>query len=359
MPGLPAGRHPAARGARGGIADLVRRIGTVLASIGAAWAAGTLALLAVHVLLPQRRGVLVITQIFEPYIVLPALIVAPLALIGRRRPALVVLALFVGAVAIRYGPQWLSVPASVPAGGVEVRVVTWNIEGDAIPITDFLATLRVSGADLVGLEEVIPSYSAAIEADEDLTALYPYRVLPARSGFRGMGLLSRFPITERDRSIDPPYVHARVDPAVGEPFAVVVAHPILGRASNVGLLPVDLDTEPRDEGIERIRGIVDDELAVGVDILLIGDFNLTEREPAYAELTRGLWDAHAEVGQGPGFTWRHQRLKHLPFGILRIDYAFGGGNLRPVASSVDCTPLGSDHCLLRAVFVRPASGTTR
>ena len=330
----------------------MRRAGPVIATLAAAWAAGTLALVAVHVLLPQRRGVLAITQIFEPYIVLPALLVAPLALIGRRRPALVVAALFVGAVALRYGPQVLSLPASAPAGAAQVRVVAWNIEGTAIPVADFLAALKSIDADLIGLEEVIPRYSRAIENDAELAGLYPYRVLPARSGFRGMGLLSRFPITERDRSIDPPYVHARVSPPGGEPFTVVVGHPIMGEATSIGYLPVDLDTRPRDDGIAHIRSIVDGELAAGADVLLIGDFNITEREPAYGELARGLWDAHAEVGQGPGFTWRHQRLKHLPIGILRIDYAFAGGRFRPVASSVDCTPLGSDHCLIRAAFVR-------
>jgi vancomycin resistance protein VanJ len=256
---------------------------------------------------------------------------------------------------VRYGPQWLSVPPSLPAGAAQVRVIAWNIEGNAIPIADFLAALKSAEADLVGLAEVIPTYSAAIEADEELAALYPYRVLPARSGFRGMGLLSRFPITERDRSIDPPYVHARVDPEGGEPFGVVVGHPILGRASSIGLLPIDLNTQPRDRHIARIRSIVDGELAAGADVLLMGDFNVTEREPAYGEVSRGLWDAHAEVGQGPGFTWRHQRLKHLPFGILRIDYALGGGAFRPVASSVDCTPLGSDHCMVMATFVREAA----
>ena len=80
--------------------------------------------------------------------------------------------------------------------------------------------------------------------------------------------------------------------------------------------------------------------------LLLGDFNLTDREPAFADLSAGLWDAHLEVGQGTGSTWRPSRLEFLPLGILRIDHFLGGPRTRPLTVGEDCTPMGSDHCIL-------------
>jgi hypothetical protein len=59
-----------------------------------------------------------------------------------------------------------------------------------------------------------------------------------------------------------------------------------------------------------------------------------------------LWDAHRDVGQGPGSTWRPSRLEFLPFGILRIDHLLGGPRTRPLSVGEDCTPRGSDHCIL-------------
>jgi exonuclease III len=38
------------------------------------------------------------------------------------------------------------------------------------------------------------------------------------------------------------------------------------------------------------------------------------------------------------------------FAVLRIDYMFSSPNVSPLATSVDCTPRGSDHCIVHGEF---------
>jgi len=75
---------------------------------------------------------------------------------------------------------------------------------------------------------------------------------------------------------------------------------------------------------------------------LIGDFNVTHREPAYAVLAAGLRDAHVEAGLGPGFTWRPSRVAGVPVGVLRIDYILTSPDFAIGSVGLDCTD-ESDH----------------
>ncbi|MDP8903966.1 MAG: endonuclease/exonuclease/phosphatase family protein [Chloroflexota bacterium] len=329
----------------------------LLAALGAASGATTLGLLALHVFAPQRRGVLVVTQIFEPYIVLPALIVTPLALLGRRRPALVVVVLLFGAVSVRYLPQLVSLPAAAGLGAAELKTLSWNLQQRNISAPEIVGVIETSDADLVGLVELVPARAVEIASDTLIAERYPHRVLPSHD-VRGPGLLSRYPIIEHESWQDPALLRAVVQPRGGaSPIVVYVAHPVLGETRNIGLIPIDVDTDGRDAAIRRLRQLVDADLASDRDVLVMGDFNVTEREPAYRQLSAGLHDVHREVGFGPGHTWRPGPLEFLPFGILRIDYHFGGGRLRPVATAADCTPRGSDHCVLTGIW-RRERGTT-
>ncbi|HYI22213.1 MAG TPA: endonuclease/exonuclease/phosphatase family protein, partial [Candidatus Limnocylindrales bacterium] len=81
-----------------------------------------------------------------------------------------------------------------------------------------------------------------------------------------------------------------------------------------------------------------------------GDFNVTEREPAYNDVSTGLRDAHLDAGIGFGLTWRPGALRSLPMGLLRIDYIFSTTDLEAVSTHVECTA-NSDHCLLAATLV--------
>ena len=164
-----------------------------------------------------------------------------------------------------------------------------------------------------------------------------------------MGLLSRYPISVQASGSDPPFIRALVQVAGGKPLTAIVAHPLPARIPSIGPLPVALETADRDADLAFLRAMVDDELAARRSVVMFGDFNVTEREPAYLELAAGLRDAHLETGGGPGFTWAPPGAQALPFGILRIDYIFTSVDLQPIDITGNCG-LPSDHCLVLATI---------
>lgn len=99
---------------------------TRVQAVGFACVVVVLAVLAVHVLVPQRSGPLALSEVLEPYIVPSALVAAPFALRSRSIAGRVAVAIFVVAVLGRYGPGWISVPSS--AEGQPLTVIAWNLQ---------------------------------------------------------------------------------------------------------------------------------------------------------------------------------------------------------------------------------------
>jgi endonuclease/exonuclease/phosphatase (EEP) superfamily protein YafD len=354
MQGLPPRANTDARGVTDGRPNrpgILRRLcagGSVLIALAA------LLMLAVHVVASQRMGPLVFTQIFEPYLLLTlgALALA-LAALARMRVSTLVLGLLVLASAGRYLPSAVSFPHAMPQGAQPIRVLSWNLEAGQVPFDEMVSTIDNARPDVVGLIELVPETSRAAEDDARLEELFPFRVLLPRSGVPGLGLLSRYPILESKFTRDPPLLRAVIAPSEGDPpITVFVAHPFLDGIDVIGLVP-DIGTSRRDADISLVRDAIDVDLAAGNDVLVLGDFNVTEREPAYAELTSGLHDAQREAGFGLGLTWRPARLESLPFGLLRIDYLLASAGFVATEAGPDCTPRGSDHCLVKATFARP------
>ena len=116
-------------------------------------------------------------------------------------------------------------------------------------------------------------------------------------------------------------------------------------------LPLCYSPGWRDKQIEAMRDdFISPMLDSGDAMIVAGDFNITEREPAYADLSRGLTDSWKAVGLGFGTTWRPELMMGQELGLLRIDYLFASPTVRPLTMSVDCAPRGSDHCVVMGRF---------
>lgn len=314
----------------------------------------------VQSLFPQRSGLLALTLVFAPYLYLPLLLIAPLALLLRSRKFRIS---FITALAIcalvflfRFSTRPWAAPAQARAGALQVRAMTWNVyvggRGDAIR-----RVLATRPADIVALEEVSWAW---IEHDPELTELYPYRSgIYSDDPIGGMYLLSKYPILEHGIPDTPPGIWdkprvmwARLDLGGGRVMQVVVAHPpppdiARDKFPRIGAYNAAM----RDARITNIRASVEAHLRNGEPVLVMGDFNLTDREPAYVDLTRGLQDAFRVAGDGTGNTWGPRSLPVVGWGqLLRIDYILSSPNVAPLASSVDCTQYGSDHCIVVGRF---------
>jgi endonuclease/exonuclease/phosphatase (EEP) superfamily protein YafD len=309
---------------------------------------------------PARTGLRAVAQIFAPHLFLPLLLIIPFAFrrgvfgVGVLRLLLITCTVLF---CVRYLPAFAAPqPVSDPSAP-KLSVMTWNVfTGNRREdyIRDFLLA---EPADVVVLQEVSRSWLAG----DDVGAAYPYRVVGPQETAPGMALLSKYPVLDSGVLSDdsrvwdiPRLMWATLDIG-GTHITVMSAHPISPyykhSSSRECSLPVCFDSSLRDRQIVAMRETaIDPLIAGGTPFILAGDFNVTEREPAYGELSSGLTDTFKALGAGLGTTWRPPFIMSQPLGLLRIDYLFAGPGVTPLSVDTDCTPRSSDHCVLIANF---------
>jgi len=227
---------------------------------------------------------------------------------------------------------------------VALSVMTYNVgNGLASPgrLADLLAA---SAADIIGLQELAWPQAEVLGAR--LSSIYPWQIL-APTGFSGKGLLSRHPVVASEYLglyPDRPDLRAVVE-LDGLSLSVLVAHPPPPR-----LLRTRFAFDPTT--LSQLDALAS--LAVEhPPAILLGDFNMTRRNAAYARLVAaGLHDAFAIAGSGRGSTLpkrlgRAARLEHGLHGlpllpVARVDYIWYTRGLRAEAAWVG-GDAGSDH----------------
>ena len=321
--------------------------------LGAAWAWAAAAALAIGAVLPIEDGLLGIVAILAPYLALTTVVLLPLAWAGRSRTLAVALVAVATIFVLRLGGEWWSFPPAADArdgsaASRSIEVVTWNLEAGAASGPEAMAMLNRHPVDVVMLEELTPAVVRALEADPAITARYPYRAFYPTPSVAGIGLLSVYPITAVSSALSPVRLEATLDLG-GRALVVFGAHPFPAEIDRIGGIPAGLQPAVRNDDLRRIRARID-ELDVQNDaVLVLGDFNTAPTEAAFGRLTSGLHDAHAEIGRGPGWTWRPGPLAFLGTGLLRIDLVLTNGGLRPLLIAMDCQTAG-DHCLVAATL---------
>lgn len=327
-------------------------MGLNLRLVGALYGTAMLVMTLLHYAGVGRDGALGLSQVFAPHLYLPGLLLLPLLALrgGRWSLVLLIAALAVGL--LRFGPPMLPIQRGEPAGGEQLRVMTWNLGLGDRPRALLVEQLLTTDADLVALQELQPRHVAAIEAQPLILDAFPHRITQPDELNLGMALLSRHPISLEDSGRSPPFLRVRLELDDGQRATVVNGHalpPDITVATPLRL-PVGYDVGRRDASLRAIRQVASDAAARGEALILLGDFNVTDREPAYAELAEGLIDVHVAAGWGPGSTWRPIRFSILPIALLRIDYIFLAGPARPITTAVDCLPDGGDHCIVTATL---------
>lgn len=233
---------------------------------------------------------------------LPAVALAPLAfLLGSRRTSLL---LAVPAVVWvwSYGTAFL--PPAAADRPPDLRVVSFNTYVHAPDASHVVDLVRAQEPDVLLVQELFPS------RDEELRARLgdrlPHRHVVQSPGVGGVGVFSRFPISEvrpildaSERSRSTAVVVLDVD---GRPLQVVPVH-LISPCPQCGASVIErLDLE----GVVRVAemGAVIAALDGDVPAIVGGDFNSTERSGPYRKLAAaGFRDAQREAGSGMGFTW--------------------------------------------------------
>lgn len=269
-----------------------------------------------------------------PFLFAPSLFLLPITLMTRSRPAIVAAAIPPVLFALTYGQLFL--PKASPGDATaSFRVMTYNVLDTNEQYENVARQIEVYDPDLLGLHELEPDMARFLESRFE--SRYPYiKTAPGR------GLFSRYPLENYEvfrLNGDGHWAQQATVIIDGRELALLNVHvrsPRLQYGRLLGL-PSDFDTEKRDADmadiVRRVAGSAE-------PLVLMGDFNLSDRQEQYAQLTVELMDAYRERGWGLGFTRTNYPSSGLP--TWRIDYVFYSPGLAALRAEVG-DYAGSDH----------------
>ena len=347
-----------------------RKIGslfkTLFTLVVALYAAALLCYLLMRALFGDRFWWLSLVNTFAYLLFLPVLVLLPLAiLLGMRRNALRLVPLaFIGG--LWFAPYYLpKTPAT--ADGQLLRLLTFNVWGYNQRMADVEAWVRISGADVVMLQEITPAHLQDVLPK--LYDLYPYHTAQEDTehwnGTPNYNVtLSRYPITD-SREVD------LATAGASNPLRLVLDV----NEQQVALYNVHL-TWPGDHSrlklpaplnnfyLRTVFGYTDTQRNQQISHLLehlnienlpyivAGDFNTSDQTPTYNLLASYMRDSFREAGFGLGMSWPVASVRGLPSfipPIVRIDYIWHSAGFQAVEARQG-PPLGSDHLALLATL---------
>ena len=274
-------------------------------------------------------------------LLLPAVILLPLALIFRRWLVSGLLVLPFTMALVTYAPLFIgAAPATLP-GSTPVRVLSYNLLSRAGGFDDTLTIIREADADIELLQEL--SFPAADAVQFELSEAYPYMALhPMIIATQGQGIISRYPLRDVE------YFQAEQTARLGHQRGVVAINGkdvVVYNVHTVHPGMTNYDTTRRTHDLLTVLDRAEAD-AGRYPVLLGGDFNLTPLTEDYVRVTASYTDAFQQVGTGLGYTFpdasHNHRIIHLP-PLARIDYVFHDASWQATEARVWERSGGSDH----------------
>jgi endonuclease/exonuclease/phosphatase (EEP) superfamily protein YafD len=304
---------------------------------GTAYAGGTIGYALVRPLLGERDGWIELADDLEPWAYAAAPALGALAIgLGSR-----VLGGASGALAAAFGLRWglrYLRPVPEPDDAVaDLKVMTFNTLAWQRAGHDLEASIGSANPDLVGLQEIGPN-----AADHLATAFadrYPYHYITRSPTSAGAAVLSRYPLldTVAFRASDRGQWWQRM--IVDAPFGRITLFNIHTRIPLVqtthrrfGLprIPLTFSSQRRNR---EVRFLVEMLSRVSGPVLVVGDFNMTERSADYRRVAARLRDSYKAVGVGLGHTFPAAGTMPSAFPApgptLRLDYVWHSEHFAP------------------------------
>jgi vancomycin resistance protein VanJ len=286
------------------------------------------------VVLPQRAGPVAAFVALAP-VAYSAIVLLLLPWAVLRRDVLLAVAV-AGAGLLAVATYGSSPAAPRVTAQDPITILTWNLHAEPVAVVGLGVTMERWRPDVVVLQEADADAAQLIPADMEVShhpnaGTPPGMLLATRLPILGSGTLEG-PKTVWDR---PRAFWLTLDTG-GRPLTVVGVH--LSVPFPASSLPCPYCPSLRDAQVAALATFAAEHQAMGESVIIAGDFNLTEREVAYRDLS-GLADT------ARGNTWRPIPIRWLP-AILRLDYVLVDPGIGVVSSEVDCAVSSSDHCPL-------------
>ncbi|MCW2529739.1 MAG: hypothetical protein JWM76_4599 [Pseudonocardiales bacterium] len=282
-----------------------------------------------------RNHALMVLAVGAPYLMSAAPLGLLVALIGRQWVLSGLASAVVIYCVVIQAPLFIAAggPKSA-AGGRTLTMMTANLRLGLADAPALVDTVRRSGVDVLTTQELTADAVRRL-AEAGLDRVLPYHATDARDHASGVGVWSRYPITNSQRigGYEFAFVAARIAiPAVAADPIIAAIHmpgpwpqPVADWAHDLAQLPATLKT------------IAD--AGAGGAVLIGGDFNATPDIVQFRRLLRGGYrDAAEQAGAGitrtyPGDSW-------IP-PVIAIDHVLTHG---ATATSVRTVSIaGSDH----------------
>lgn len=268
----------------------------------------------------------------------------------RRRVLIIASVVVVGYFIVSYGTVFLPNRILAAPTRADLRVMTYNLHAEINHLEAILAVLREADADVIALQEV--SVKASEYFAEELSSQYPHAAYHVfdNAPILGQAVLSKYPIEDdlywRNTDIKYHLAHQRVVVRVNNTLLVLYnAHPIHPLFKEGRWFYTEVRTAEIQSVLARA------ELDTG-NVLVIGDFNMSDQSEDYTMVTQTYRDAYRDAGWGLGFTYPDYSMVYATYGnivslpllpCVRLDYQFYRGDLAAVAAKVWHTSGGSDH----------------
>ncbi|GAB4512206.1 MAG: hypothetical protein OHK0046_11370 [Anaerolineae bacterium] len=301
---------------------------TTRAMIGA-YALSVLGFLLLRIVIDHDVTLIALFNEFIHVLMLPAWVLLPFVLVLRWWGLAGLLAPIVLTFTVWYGGMFLP-KDQLPIPPDALTLVSYNLAAAYTPdqVEAVAEVILAIDADIVALQEL--SVNAAEVLADRLGAVYPEQALhPVQElGIYGQGMFSRYPISE-DTFWRTGLGHQRAVVTVGEqPIVIYNIHAAFPFVRG-GLVI-------RREDAQYVLALAAEDTQ---PVLVVGDFNTTQRSADYRRMRAAFDDAFLQVGQGFGFTYR--ALGRVP--LARIDYVFHDDTFQPLRARVWPESAGSDH----------------
>jgi vancomycin resistance protein VanJ len=281
---------------------------------------------------------------FTPFLLAPTVPLLLLSLL-RRSPIGIVAALIPGSVlALFYRKRFLPRSGEL-SDRPGLRIMTLNLLCRPRSIDATVRAIRESDADIVMLQEVIPVMGEPL--GPDLLDDYPYQAIYPSGRARGTAVLSRLPFEKEQRfqlSSDGWYGQEIHVNWAGRRVALFNVH-LMSPMVRFGRQGWPFNSVPR---AMEVRQLIDRLPVDDLDVVVAGDFNLTDQSADYRSIRAYLNDAFEDAGSGFGFTYPaatphgKKLFERRSPPLVRLDHVFYQGRLR--ARSARVGPNGdSDH----------------
>jgi vancomycin resistance protein VanJ len=264
-----------------------------------------------------------------PVPLLPAPILLVLVLLTRRWKVAIMLLAALAMLGGLYGSTLFPEGATLVLRGVEVDVLTYNVQRRNNDYASIERILREQDADIVALQEVTPQLIEYL--DQNLTDLYPYQVVPGRRRMEHIQMiLSRWAIDASNGQYE--VMRGVVDLEDTGVELVVYSVQLTNPLSDDG---EGFDDSSRAQQAEMIRTLAAEEEE---PVIILGDFNMTDATDEYRNFTAIYTDVYRRTTRGfgatfPNWEYRNPTVDFLP-SLIRLDYAFASRDIDTMAARV-------------------------